>query len=254
MTSERLPPNSLWPALCLETRVELADIVQEDYCGQPSQGSPRKTASHRFFCANPEYRQLQQALEHGRHVHRMMDKVMRRTVGSNRLSPSRQTHLSTQTSTTRLPQLQVRLNNPWHNPVLNCFLGTHPEARLHAAGFDDAQAEVVIATVADAKKNIQCGIRVTRIPVVFRMGGLRPAGGLQGLGSVPTPVNGRTRSPRWKPLNPSSSPCRPTISEEDGSDPPFSLRIGTAGAARLTLARRLFGGRSRPKSPCGKAG
>ncbi len=146
---------------------------------------------------------------------------MRRTVGSNRLSPSRQTHLSTQTSTARLPQLQVRLNNPWHNAVLNCFLGTHPEAMLHAAGFDDAQAEAVIATADDAKKNVQCGVHVTRIPVVFGMGGLRPAGGLQGLRSVPMPVNRRTRSPKRKPLNPSSSTADRPFRRRTGATPLF---------------------------------
>lgn len=76
MTTKGLAPKSLLPALCLKTWMELADIVQEDNCAQPSQESLRKTSSCRFLCANPEYRQLQQALEHGRHVHRVVSKMM----------------------------------------------------------------------------------------------------------------------------------------------------------------------------------
>ena len=48
---------------------------------------------------------------------------------------------------------------------------------------------------------------------------------------------------------------RSTISEEDGSDPPF-LASGSARRGQLDLHWRgaFPGGRSRPKSPCGKAG
>ena len=49
---------------------------------------------------------------------------------------------------------------------------------------------------------------------------------------------------------------RSTISEEDGSNPPF-LASGSARRAQLELHWRgafsFSGGRSRPKSPCGKA-
>ena len=89
MVTKWLVPKFLLPALCLKTRVELADIMQEDRHAQPSNSFARKIGFCRFFSTELKYRQFQETLEYGRYVHRMVSEVVRQAIRSVCLSPSR---------------------------------------------------------------------------------------------------------------------------------------------------------------------